>query len=236
MRRLCSRLMALGLAAGLLAVVPNAAQAGKPKCPHSTGSYKCPSCQVADAQRKAGNRPIVISGAAPIELSAPGCASCAASGGGVVMMHDGEAPGVAHLGGAHPGGVVMPGAGVLASHEPAPIGVVRPSYDQNARPTAFTGGAAGFDPTHGPSRAPSMMSAGMGMGMPPGAIPPAPTPMDSQARRTSVLGHLFGLDGLGRLGEGRAARQASQHAAIPMGAPAAAARPNALPASMVYGR
>lgn len=235
MRRLCSRLLALGLAAGLLAVVPTAAQAGKPKCPHSNGSYKCPSCQLADAQRKAGDRPIVVSGPSPIELSAPGCAACAASGGEVVMMGTGEAPGVAHLGGAHPGGVVMPGGGHMVSNEPAPIGVVRPSHDMSARQTAFNGGAAAFDPTHGPSRAPSMMSA-PGMGMPPGYIPPAPTPMDSQHRRTSILGHLFGLDGIGRFGESRAARQAAAHAAIPMGPPAAAGRPTELPASMVYGR
>ncbi len=237
MRRLCSRMLALGLAAGLLSVVPTSAEAGKPKCPHSTGAYKCPSCQLADAQRKAGDRPIIVTGASPIEHTGAGCAACAASGGeGVIVMESGEAPGVARLGGAHPGGVVMPG-GYPITGEPTPIGMVRAGYDLDARQTSYTG--ATFDPTHGPSRAPSMMSApgmGMGMGMPPGAIPPAPTPMDSQARRTSILGHLFGLDGIGRYGESRAARRAAEHAAIPMGAPAGAARPTELPASMVYGR
>jgi hypothetical protein len=244
MRRLCSRWLAFGLAAAVLGL-PAAAQAGgpkKPKCPHSTGSYKCPACQLADAERAAGGAPIIVNGPTPPGVAAPGCAACAASAGGaVVMMDGGEAPGVAHLGGAHPGGMMMPGGGVRISGEPTPIGVVRASYDQDARRAPAAPGMMGFDPTHGAPKpnGPVMMGSpgmGMSMGMPPGYVPPAPTPMGTGHRRTSVLGHVLGLDGFGRFGEARAARKAAEHAAIPMGAPAAYGRPTEVPASMVYGR
>jgi hypothetical protein len=242
MRRLCSRLLVLGLAVAVLAL-PGAARAGlpviaskKPKCPHSTGAHKCPACQLADAQREAGSVPIVVNGPTPPGLAAPGCAACAASGG-TIVMDSGEAPGVAHLGGNHPGGVMMPGGGYRISGEPTPIGVVRAGYDLDAHRAPAPGLGGGFDPTHGAPRpsGPVMMgSPGMGMSM--GAIPPAPTPMGTNSRRTSVLGHMMGLDGFGRFGQARAARKAAEHAAIPMGAPAAYGRPTEVPASMVYGR
>ena len=72
-------------------------------------------------------------------------------------------------------------------------------------------------------------------GAPPSFIPPPQTPMGPPHRRPSVLGHLFGLDGLGHLGESRRARRAAAHAAIPVGN-VGTKLPNEVPASLVYGR
>jgi hypothetical protein len=235
MRRLAT--LCLGLIGAALAgssVVQAQHPAGCPTCGGSSPAYvtsapgmagpdtsrhahphtrHCPKCQLERAQRHAGNNPIIVTG----PDGAYPDASCAACGqGGMVLQ--GEAPGFAMLG---------PGTTSVLSPEPAPIGVVQTTYQpggQPLSPNAMMGPGYGARPA-------------LAAGYPAGAIPPAPTPyVGGPRRRTSVLGHLFGLDGLAHLGDARRQRQASAHAAMRLGNPGSIAPVTELPASVVYGR
>lgn len=240
MRRLATLMMTL-IGAGL--ALPVATRAGQPgDCPTCGGGVefasvgypggagpdttrhshphtrRCPKCQLERAQRAAGNNNLVITGPAsfPDTAGVP-CATC---GGAVSSV--GEAPGYAMLG---------PGGSSVVSPEPAPIGVVQAGYRPGLNPG--NPAAAAMMGMGAPGRSPySPMVAGGGHA---GYVPPPQTPMGGAHRRPSVLAHLFGLDGLGHLGDSRRERRAAAHAATRVGnlgtAPA-----SALPASMVYGR
>lgn len=177
---------------------------------------RCPKCQLDRAQRQAGHNQLIVTGPDGGPSGDVPCVSCAGGPGMVIM---GEAPGLAMLG---------PGTRSVVSPEPAPIGVVQAGF----RPGA---GAAGMPPGG------AMTMARPGYGMMPGhpggpMVPPAQTPVGGgRHRRTSVLGHLFGLDGFGHMGDGRRARAASTHAATRVGNLGTAPM-SEIPASFVYGR
>ncbi len=210
------RLAPVGLALlGLALAVPAVVRAGLDPVPEGTTStngwfakprHLCARCQALEAQRLATGGSVALPGGPPV----PGCAACAAMAGqgvvqGAPIMMGAEMPGVATLGGSR-----------VVSTEPAPIDVVRTSYNHSA---AMPG--------------PTMMGATAGRAP---MVPPAPTGwVPPPSPRPGILKHLFGLDGWGRRAEARAARAASAHAAMPLGNPASSPVGD-LPASVVYGR
>ena len=212
----------LGLALlGLAVAFPLAANAGD--APARKTRHLCPNCQLMEAQRQAGNVPIVVEGPGPGPEA--GCLACQAQNGMSAPVVVGDAPGYAQLGGSNPGLASLGGARVLST-DPMPIGVVQASYN-NASP--LPAAAAGMP------RGPQM--PGMAAMPPQGpAVPPAPTPwLPPRHRRPSVIAHLFGVDGFGRRGEVRAEQQAAMHAAIPVGQ-GPSRNVSELPANLVFGK
>lgn len=237
MRRLATLLMAL-IGAGL--ALPGATRAGQPSgCPTCGGGIPsaapsgyglpqaagpdttrhnhphtryCPKCQLDRAQREAGPNAMIVRG--PEGLAGAPCATCGGAGGAGTLVLGG-APGYAMLG---------PGTASIVSPEPVPVGVVQAGFRPGAGPAAGAAAMMGGMPGRSPYN-PAM----------PGTIPPPQSPMGGAHRRPSVLGHLFGLDGFGHMGDARRERRLSAHAATRVGN-VALNPPSEVPASMVYGR
>jgi hypothetical protein len=181
----------------------------------------CPSCE--------GQAPpthtVMINGKPVRQL----CPTCAAQLG--IGMPASEAPGVAQLGpmASHGGGAMV------VSTEPMPMDVVRASYATGGKTPMMPGSATGVAGMPGMGHAgrpgPGMMAPGAAGPMETGSMPFLPP----RGRRPSVIAHLFGLDGLSlsKMRYERYEREASRHAAMPLGNPGMAPV-STLPASDVY--
>jgi hypothetical protein len=181
----------------------------------------CPTCE----GQAPPSHTVMINGKPVRQL----CVTCAARMG--IAMPAPDAPGVAQLGPmAYQGGGPM-----VVSTEPVPIDVVRASYATGGQPAMMPGAAPGVASMPGMKNAgrpgPGMMMPGASAPMEVGSMPFLPPP----GRRPSVLAHLFGVDGLSlsKLRYARYEREASRHAAMPLGNPGMAPVTN-LPASDVY--
>jgi hypothetical protein len=187
---------------------------------------KLPKAVPADPSGMTPGAVVASTGSLPpgtIVASAGGCAACEA--GSAAVYSGADAPGVAYVGGDGPG---YAAAGVLATTEPTPVGVMRTDYQG---PTAGLGqpmpGVSPYGPIapNGPQAAP----AGMPFGQ-----PPLSGPMSNPGHnRPSVLRHMLGLRAPRTLSSYRQERRRSSHAAIRY--EAGPQMLSELPASVVYG-
>lgn len=159
----------------------------------------CPECQRAKLQAQGINMPappplpqgVVMEGGA---VAGASCPTCVAGGGQVVMIQDGSAPGYAVVGGpgGAPGYAVVGGEGPTG--DPLPIGAVA---SRGAYPPAGRPGVAD----------PSVM---------PTSIPAPPEPVRPPGHNhPQIIGHMFGLTGIGRhQREESERRRREKHASI----------------------
>jgi hypothetical protein len=240
MRRLASLCLGLALAAPTLARAqgpdhkafgnPLAGQVRQEQAQGSTthyGGHVCEKCASQLPKRIPADGP---NAAPPVFVE--GCAACGTASGttiaglppGTIILGpgetlanvtvNGEAPGVAYVGGP-------------ASAEPAPIGVMRTDY----RPDAGAPSAA--SPFANPGAGPWAAQAA-GSAMPYGQPPLSHSMSYPGHKRPHVLSRMLGLPNFRALGAQREARQRAAHAAISYGQPGQA--PGSLPSSMVYGQ
>lgn len=224
------RFVSLGLTVlGLAIAVPCVAEAGPcPTCDAinqgnrgllgrpSKSRHLCPKCQLDAALRESGSNPVVIHNAAGPDMLPPGVSGMNGMQGmpGACAACEASAPS------GEPAGYAALGTGgTIISTEPTPIGLMR----------------AGFQPQAGP--VPATAASPMGMAGHPTLIPAAPTGWQPRrSHRTSVIAHLFGLDGFGQWRADRAEARASQHARLPLGSTPGTGPVTDVPASAVYGR
>jgi hypothetical protein len=223
------RWISTGLALiGMALAVPAAATAGSPDMRH--GLFKGAKSQKKHVHQHVHNHDAPSGGCSTCEspeavvvtngtLTAPGaCTACQAA-----AMQQVEAPGLASLRPSEaPGFASMNGRDQVLSSEPTPIGVVQAGF----RPEA-TGMPTASSLFH--------QSAGQPQGANLGPIAPTMGGMPGKPHaRPHIIRHLLGLDGFGRMGQEREAREASKHAQTTFGTNDQ--RVVDVPANMVYGR
>lgn len=171
-----------------------------------------------------------------------GCASCGDSAGTMTpTMMAGSTPGYAVIGDGSPSPMMAasgPGAsgapgyaivgGTIASSEPAPIGVMRTTYNNDSQSGSL---GASVDIMHGQGQ-----GSGMGGGWanaPHAKASEMPGSLYSpQVRRRSMVSRLIGLPDFGRRAAEMEQRKRDAHAQTAYGP---SSMPSELPASMVYG-
>lgn len=244
MRRLRSLPLAL---AGLACLLPSSARAGlpgldstcagQPRTKVSSRHAKaprpprlCPDCQAKMLAQTGQPAPVVISGTPTAIVASGPCSACEivspsslppSSPPGFAVVGDGASSPMMASSGGEPGYAVT--GGLVASAEPAPIGVVQTNYQTPPVPgtlgesvASARRGAAGPGPI--PYARPDEL--------PPSLVNP-PT-----HRRPRVLSRVIGLPDFGRRRADAQARAREAHARSSLGA---GSMPGELPASMVYG-
>ncbi len=229
--------------AGYRAVAPAPAPAAAPHAHrHRTLCAKCMKAQearmtppariVACAHSKNGvctACAALLAMPGEVTMGSPAMAAAPAEAPGRAVASAGQAPsaGSPHMAAQTNPGVAMaydPSGGA----EPAPIGVIQANYAQNG--PAGMPAAGGMD-MHASQPGRAMVTKGMDAGPGPAPFQPKSGPFP----HPRIIGHLFGLTGIGsEYREEKAARKKETHAMISYDT--AGSTVNELPASVVYGR